>query len=110
MTVSADWVLPSALYRLCSLFSTNDLLDSFLELDGALSLPDLRLCLNAYTKLQTIELFRISRFLLPTTGGNCSTPETCSVRRARAQEYAPRRHNLPLHFLTSSDWDRLRVC
>jgi hypothetical protein len=52
--VSADWVLPSALYRLCSLFSTNDLLDSFLEPDGALSLPDLHLCLKAYTKLQTI--------------------------------------------------------
>ncbi|KAK7028781.1 BTB domain-containing protein [Favolaschia claudopus] len=111
-SLSIEWILPIAFYRVCA-FSTEE---GILRSDHTLSDK-----VNIVTACRTLEgavVTNMLDFLWPNPVDGCDTPSQCSVskiamrRRKESCRNRPssRAPTMPLDLWTIGKWDTLRVC
>ncbi|KAJ7254785.1 hypothetical protein C8J57DRAFT_1346616 [Mycena rebaudengoi] len=115
--ISADWILPLALYRCCDARTLKQLLKGGLEegttaKSGVLSLPDIHVCVQALSTLH-VRNSSVLKFLLePITIVHCVSPQKCLENRMRVRadwdQISP--DYLPLDVWDTDDWRHLHLC
>jgi hypothetical protein len=114
--VSADWVLPTALYRCVANIRGAELLDGidYTGVHVELARADKVTCFEATPLLLGDAVGEILGFLwIPTVIPGCVSVESCLEDRLETRQTAEKWRRdglLPLTIWTEEDWDRLDVC
>ncbi|KAJ7267139.1 hypothetical protein C8J57DRAFT_1067981 [Mycena rebaudengoi] len=112
--VSADWILPLALYRCCEDMHLTELVEGDSITGSKLSPQDTRLCLQNVLAFHTLYNSCVLDFLLtpPSIPGCLSVQQCISTRMLRRQRYdrVRRQDILPLTIWQDGSWTSLSVC
>lgn len=111
--VSADWILPLALYRCCTHMETSELAMGDLCTRSKLNPQDSELCLEAALDFRVLQNSRVLDFLLrPSSIPGCLSVQQCMSTRMKHRQLHDRmrRHQFPLNIWGDRAWTNLFVC
>ena len=116
---SAEWILPTAFYRICELVHEDTIIngEGMVELDPI----DKVACMTAIRFLETTGASNVLKFLTTPMwipGCTADPPEDCTLSRAETRAEAElwrdyaigKAPYLPFELWSTDDWERLNVC